>query len=79
MHPESRGGLSHLCIVTQGFLGSLITDLHSDLKNSKWWIQYGGQVTLMNFYKPRPRHIGSAILNFLNLNDIVSTAPRLVS
>ena len=34
----------HLKIITQGFLGSLITDLHSDLKNSK----------LINFYKPRP-------------------------
>ena len=40
----------YLKIVTQEFLGSLITDL----KNSKWPIQYGGQVNLINFYKPRP-------------------------
>ena len=38
----------------QGFLKSLITDLHLDLKNSKCWIQYGVQVNLINFYKPRP-------------------------
>ena len=36
-------------IVTQGFLDSLITDLHS-----KWRIQYGGQVNLINIYKPQP-------------------------
>ena len=29
-------------------------DLHLDLKNSKWRIQYGGQINLINFYKPRP-------------------------
>ena len=44
----------YLKIVTQGFLGSLITAHHSDLKNSKWRIHYGGQVNLINFYKPRP-------------------------
>ena len=30
---------------------ALITDLYSDLKYSKWRIQYGGQVNLNNFYK----------------------------
>ena len=50
-------------IFTQAFVSSLITDLHSHLKNSKYRIQYGGQVNLINFYKPEP-HFGSAILNF---------------
>ena len=44
----------YLKIVTHGFLGSLITDLYSDLKNSKWRIQYSGQVNVINFYKPWP-------------------------
>ena len=35
--------------VTQRFLGSLITNLYSDLKSSKWWIWYGDQVNLINF------------------------------
>ena len=30
----------YLKIVTQGFLGSLITDLHSDLKHSKWQLGF---------------------------------------
>ena len=30
-----------------------ITDLHSDLKNTKCRIQYGSEVNLINFYKPR--------------------------
>ena len=55
---DLEGGLKsnqiYLNIVTQGFLGSLITAHHSDLKNSKWRIHYGGQVNLINFYKPRP-------------------------
>ena len=33
----------------------VITDLQSDLNNSKWHIQYGDQVNLINFYKARPR------------------------
>ena len=32
--------------------GSLIT---LDLKNTKWRIQYGGHINLINFYKPPPR------------------------
>ena len=28
--------------------------IHSDLKNFKWRIQYGGQVNVINFYKPLP-------------------------
>ena len=35
-------------IVTLGFLGSLITDLHSVLKNTKWRIQYSD--LLQNYY-----------------------------
>ena len=35
----------YLKFVTQEFLG--------DLKNSKWRIQYGVQVILINFYKPQ--------------------------
>ena len=42
-------------IVTLGFLGLLITDFHSDLKNSNW-IQYGGEVNLIKLYKPRPTY-----------------------
>ena len=34
----------YLIIVIQGFLGSLITDLHSNLKYSKWRIQYVSRV-----------------------------------
>ena len=33
----------YLKILTQSFLGSLITDLHSDLKNLKQQIQYGSR------------------------------------
>ena len=51
---ETRCGGPYLKIVTQGFLGSLIAGLHSDLENSKCRIQYGGHVNLINFYKPRP-------------------------
>ena len=45
--------------VSEGILlaeheSDLITDLHSDLKNSKWQIQYGSQVNLITFYKPGP-------------------------
>ena len=43
----------YLKIGTQGFLESLITDLYSDLINSKWRIQYDGQINLINSYKPR--------------------------
>ena len=32
-----------LKLVTRGFSGSLITNLYTDSKNSKWWIQYCGQ------------------------------------
>ena len=35
-----------------GLFGPLITDLHSDLKNFEWRMQYGGQVNLTKFYKP---------------------------
>ena len=44
------------------------SDRHSGLKNLKWRIQYGVQVNLINFIN-LDRHIGSAILSFLNLNE----------
>ena len=39
-----------LKIVTLGFLGSLITDLHADLKASKWRIQYGMGIRHFEFF-----------------------------
>ena len=44
----------YLQILTQGFFADYRS--YSDLKNSKWRIQNGGKVNLINFYKPLPPH-----------------------
>ena len=59
-----------ICLGTvthQGFLKSLITNLRSESQNSKWRIQYGGQVhdVLWNFDNFARIRLGTVIRGFL--------------